>query len=151
MAPGDREAILTLARSLDKWFTPQGLTEVGEDLESHEGYVATRGTSFVGFLTWAPASEDIARLSWIGVEEDAQHAGIGTSLLAAAVADLRRSRFRSLEVSTVADTVDYEPYAETRRFYRSRGFVDVRVDERFFGEGDRRYDRLMLRRDLSSP
>jgi hypothetical protein len=64
------------------------------------------------------------------------------------VADLKASGFRTLEVATVADNVEYAPYAETRRFYRARGFTDFRVDARFWGSGDDRYDRLVLRRDL---
>jgi ribosomal protein S18 acetylase RimI-like enzyme len=54
-----------------------------------------------------------------------------------------------LEVDTVADNVEYEPYAETRRFYRAMGFQDVRVDEKFWGEGNDRYDRLVMRKDLT--
>ena len=45
----------------------------------------------------------------------------------------------------VPNPVEYEPYAETRQFYRSRGFVDHCVDAKFFGEGEDRYDRLLLR------
>ncbi len=87
----------------------------------------------------------------MGVAKDLQHRGIGTAFLAAFVADLWSLGYRSLEVSTVADNVDYEPFARTRRFYRARGFVDARVDPLYWGSGGDRYDRLVLRRDLSFP
>lgn len=133
-----------LAGSLRKWFTRQGLEEIRADLESHAGYVAERDNHLLGFITWTPLDGKVAALSWMGVEEDRQHKGIGTSLLGTLVAELRGRGYRELQVSTVADSVVYEPYAETRRFYRARGFRDFRVDEKFFGEGDNRYDRLLL-------
>jgi len=151
MRPQDRTAVLEIAGSLRKWFTPQGLDEIRADLESHAGYLAEREHRPLGFVTWTDIDGDTANLSWMGVIEDWQHRGIGTSLLAVLVAELRRRGYRFLQVSTVAESVVYEPYAETRRFYRARGFRDYRVDEKYFGEGDNRYDRLLMRLDLSSP
>jgi ribosomal protein S18 acetylase RimI-like enzyme len=148
--PEDAAAVQELARGLGKWFDAEGLARIARDLGAHAGYVAVQGGRVVGFVTWTPVSADTAELSWMGVEVDLQHHGIGTALLAVLVADLGSSGFHSLEVSTVADSVDYEPYAETRRFYRSRGFADFRVDPRYWGSGEDRYDRLVLRRELSA-
>lgn len=144
----DAPAVLALAATLQKWFTAEGLAEIERDLASHQGYVAVRDGRLLGFITWNPIDPEVANLSWMGVAEELQHGGIGTALLAALVADLRGRGYRSLEVSTVADTVDYEPYAETRRFYRCRGFVDHRVDKAYFGPKDHPYDRLLLRLEL---
>ncbi len=146
----DAEAVQGLARGLGKWFNEEGLAKIARDLKSHAGYVAVQGGRLVGFITWAPLSPATADLTWLGVSEELQRRGIGTALLAALLADLRSSGFRHLEVSTVADSVEYDPYARTRRFYRARGFADFRVDERYFGSGDDRYDRLVLRRDLAA-
>ena len=148
LRPSDAGPVLDLARSLSQWFDSEGLARIARDLASHGGFVAVRGDRLVGFVTWTPLDAEVAELSWMGVAEDLQHQGIGTTLLAALVASLRSPGFRFLEVSTVADNVDYEPYVETRRFYRARGFVDFRVDARYWGSGDDRYDRLLLRRDL---
>ncbi len=146
----DAETVLALARDLGKWFNEEGLAQIVRDLESHAGYVAIQGNRIVGFITWAPIDTEVANLTWMGVAEELQRRGIGTALLAAVLADLRSSGFRRLEVSTVADSVEYDPYARTRRFYRARGFVDFRVDERYFGSGDDRYDRLLMQRDLAA-
>jgi len=149
--PGDSPAILALVENLKKWFTPQAYETIGRELSTHGGYVAVRGPRMLGFLMWTPSQEaGVARLSWIGVAEVERHLGIGTSLLAALVASLKANGFRYLDVDTVADNVDYEPYAETRRFYRARGFVDHRIDSKHWGEGDERYDRLVLRLRLVS-
>jgi ribosomal protein S18 acetylase RimI-like enzyme len=146
---GDAPQILLLAKTLHRWFTPQGLSALARDLESHGGFLAVQVDRILGFITWAPADEGLALLSWIGVALDHRRRGIGRTLLSALVASLREKGYRSLEVHTVADNVDYQPYAETRRFYRATGFVDHRIDEKFWGEGDDRYDRLVMRRDLT--
>ena len=137
-ASSDDPAILDLARSLPKWFTEQGIRKSAEDVKTHRGFVAVSGGKVVGFVTWAEAAPGIANFSWMGVRESVQHTGIGTRLLAALEKGLPPQGYRILEVSTVADSVEYAPYAETRQFYRSRGFVDDRVDARFFGEGEDR-------------
>ncbi len=146
---GDASAILALAQTLEKWFGSIGLAQIARDLESHQGYVAARESRLLGFVTWTPVDETMAELSWIGVAEDLQHAGVGTALLSALTSRLRREGFHVLTVSTIADSFDFEPYAETRRFYRARGFRDYRVDPRYWVEGDARYDRLVLRLDLT--
>ncbi len=84
----------------------------------------------------------------MGVAVGLQHRGVGTALLAALRLELRRLGVARFMVSTVADTVDYEPYAQTRRFYRARGFVDERVDPRYWGEGEDRFDRLVMRLEV---
>ncbi len=146
----DGPAVLRLAQGLGKWFNPAGLGQMDRDLVSHRGYVAVRGDRLLGFATWTKADAETADLSWMGVSEDEQHRGIGTALLRLLALDLRGYGFGYLTVSTVADTVEYAPYAETRRFYRARGFRDFRLDAGGWSEGEERYDRLVLRLDLSN-
>jgi len=145
---GDGPQILLLASTLSAWFTPRGLADMARDLEAHGGFVAVRGGRVLGFLLWAPGGHEVARLTWMGVDPGHRRRGIGRALLEVLVAHLRRAGYRVLEVDTVADTVPYEPYAETRRFYRAMGFVDHRVDRGYYGEGDDRYDRLVMRKPL---
>ena len=149
--PEDAAAVCDLARGLPEWFDAEGQARIATDVRAQGGFVAVERERLVGFVLWRPLGPGVADLSWMGVSKDSQHRGIGSALLAVLVADLRSQGLRSLEVSTVADNVDYEPYARTRRFYRARGFVDARIDPLFWGSGDDRYDRLVLRRDLSFP
>ena len=141
---GDAPAILGLARTLDDWFNEEGLETMARDLKTHGGFVASRAETVIGFITWHPVSPEVADLSWMGVARSEQRSGIGKPLLGAVVADLRRLGCARLEVSTVADSVDYAPYVATRRFYRSMGFADHRIDPLYWGSGDDRYDRLVM-------
>ena len=145
---GERLPILKLARTLDKWFNEPGLAQMGLDLPSHRGFVAVHEHEVLGFVTWTAIDPAVANLSWMGVAEDAHGRGIGRSLLEALIVELRAAGYRVLEVSTVADSLDYEPYARTRAFYRAMGFLDHRVDRMYYGEGTHRYDRLVMRLDL---
>lgn len=145
----DAGSVLDLATRLDKWFNEPGLAQMARDLGSHEGLVAHADGRLAGFVTWNPIDGETANLSWMGVEEGLRRSGIGRTLIAAMIPRLRHEGFRVLEVSTVADSLDYPPYADTRAFYRAMGFVDVRVDEGFYGDASGRYDRLVLRKDVA--
>ncbi len=150
LLPADAEAVHSLARSLGDWFNADGLRQIAVDLTSQSGFVAVERGRIVGFILWKPLDATVADLSWMGVAEAKQRRGIGSALLATLVADLASRGLRSLEVSTVADSEDYEPYVRTRAFYRARGFSDLRVDPGYWGSGAHRYDRLVLLRDLAA-
>jgi len=146
----DRDSMLTLARSLDEWLNEEGLTQMERDLAHHGGFVAVDRDRVIGFVTWRRIDPQSADLSWLAVVREHHRNGVGTALLHALTERLRSDGIQRLEVSTVADSLDYEPYTRTRAFYRARGFQDFRVDRDFFGDGDDRYDRLTMQLDLSA-
>lgn len=148
LTKADSGAVLTLARSLEDWFNEEGLKHMEQDLESHGGFVATSGDRVVGFVTFRPIDRVSADLSWLGVAREYHRMGLGRSLLQRLVDRLRGDGFNALEVSTVADSLDYEPYARTRAFYRALGFQDLHIDRGFFFDGNERYDRLVMKLDL---
>ena len=53
--------------------------------------------------------------------------GVGRALLQRGEEWLRTQGARLLQVKTLAETVDYEPYDRTRAFYRAQGFVPVEI------------------------
>jgi ribosomal protein S18 acetylase RimI-like enzyme len=148
LARADAPAVLALARSLGPWFNREGLEEMERDLATHEGLVAEAEGRLAGFALWRPCGDRAVDLSWMGVAADLHRRGVGTAILDAVLASQLRAGIRTLEVSTVADSCDYGPYEGTRRFYRARGFRDLRVDPGHYGTGDDRYDRLVLRREV---
>jgi len=140
---------MEIAKALHpKWFNELGLKQIAKDLQTEQGLIALDEDRVVGFLTYCTdETRKTAELSWIGVRPDLHMRGIGRALVGALEETLTEQGFTSLEVSTVAPTIDYEPYARTRSFYYSVGFADVRIDRGWFGSGD---DRLLLRKTLQT-
>jgi len=69
----------------------------------------------------------MAELSWIGVDPKLHRQGIGTKLFNALEKELKRLDIRKLQVDTVADSEESEPYRKTRLFYRKVGFKAEKV------------------------
>jgi ribosomal protein S18 acetylase RimI-like enzyme len=91
--------------------------------------------------------EKVAELTWIAVRPESHRKGIGRCLVESLEGLLMQLGVSAIELSTVADSVEYEPYARTRDFYHALGFADVRVDKKWFPSGD---DRLLLRKLLTN-
>ncbi len=149
LVAGDRESVLAIARALPEWFNAQGLKEIARDLPLQHGWVAIEDTRVVGWLLWAARGEQAADLTWVGVAKDAHRRGVGSALVESLAEHLQGLGVAELFVSTVADSVDDEPYARTRAFYRAVGFEDFRVDKGHFPDPRGDYDRLLLRRELA--
>ena len=143
----DHAAIVAMAKLLPQWFTELGIQHIARDLETQNGLVALEGENIAGFVTYAIAvDETVAELTWIAVHPNLHRKGIGRSLVEALEEVLAMLGVSALQVSTVADSVEYEPYARTRSFYHALGFSDIRVDKGWFPSGD---DRLLLRKLLT--
>ncbi len=143
----DRATIVEMAKSLRQWFTELGIQQIARDLQTLKGLVALEDENTAGFVTYSiTVDETIAELTWIAAHPNLHRKGIGRSLVEALEEVLVRLGVSALEVSTVADSVEYEPYARTRSFYHALGFTDVRVDRGWYPSGD---DRLLLRKLLT--
>lgn len=142
------DAIESIAKALHpQWFTESALREIAHAIRMHNGFVALRDGRIVGFATYLPNNIDRrAELTWIGVIPELHRRGIGQALVEAIAHELAEKGFQAIEVSTLASTVEYEPYARTRNFYHAVGFADVSVEKNGFPNGD---DKLLLRRPLS--
>ena len=53
--------------------------------------------------------------------------GLGTRLISAVEEYCCSNKFEFLTVKTLADTVQYDPYERTRRFYHKMGFVPLEI------------------------
>jgi ribosomal protein S18 acetylase RimI-like enzyme len=143
----DHATIVAMAKLLPQWFTELGVQQIARDLQIQNGIVALENENIAGFVTYAiTVDKTVAELTWIAVHSNLHRKGIGRSLVEALEEVLVRLGVSALEVSTVADSVEYEPYARTRSFYHALGFSDVRVDREWYPSGD---DRLLLRKVLA--
>lgn len=129
----DAEACDAVLRTLPYHFgDPDGQRQCAIDVRTHRGWVALDGREIVGFVTVAPQLDgDAVEVTWLAVRNDRRRAGIGGSLIDAAVDGARGAGARMLVVLTLgpsspepADAVDN--YDGTRRFYRSHGFVPLK-------------------------
>jgi len=140
--------VIEIAKALyPRWFNELGLQEIARDLEAEHVLLALDAGKAVGFIIYCTdENRKTAELSWIAVRPELHRKGIGRALVNALEEILMQQGFRALEVSTVAPTVEYEPYAATRSFYHSVGFSDAQIDKNYYGSGD---DRLLMRKYVS--
>jgi ribosomal protein S18 acetylase RimI-like enzyme len=144
----DHDSIVEVAKALHPgWFNELGLNQIAGALKTEQGLVALDNEAIVGFLIYCTdENSKTAELSWIAVRPEFHRKGIGRALVSALEEVLARQGFCSLEVSTVAQTIEDELYARTRSFYHSIGFLDMQIDKGWFRSGD---DRLLLRKQLA--
>jgi GNAT superfamily N-acetyltransferase len=149
IAAGDHREIDRIARDLHPtWFTKEALEEIAHAAQTQRGYVAVYDGRCVGFGTYLPTNNaKRAELSWIVVQPDFHRRGAGRRLVEAIEQELAGKGYEWLEVYTVAETEEYEPYARTRRFYHAVGFIDVTIEPKGWPSGD---DRLLLRKHIQA-
>ena len=124
LEPGDAERCDAIIRSLPDWFgNDQGIADCAAAVRSQAGLVAEEDGVVTGFLTWTRHHPDAAEITWLAVHADRRGAGTGTELVEALVAASPALRY--LTVKTLSAACEYEPYDETRAFYRARGFSEL--------------------------
>ena len=114
---------LELARGLPEYFNEDGYKKMEQDLLSHELYTVMRDERLAGFITIDTKSQNVAEISWMAVDKEQQGKGIGSQLLVYVIEDLRDSGYKLLEVKTLSEIDEYQPYEGTRAFYRKHGFI----------------------------
>jgi len=115
------DSILQIARSLPDWFTEEAIENLETDLEYNSAIIAVEDDMAIGFLCYTTYSGKVLLL-WMGVAPQNQRTGIGTKLLSWLIEEGRRLKLHNIEVETLPDEDDYEPYKSTRDFYYKNGF-----------------------------
>jgi GNAT superfamily N-acetyltransferase len=123
MKADDHQDAIAIALALPQWFTKSGLESIRKDIRFQTGLVAVEVGKIIGFVTFF-VNQGVATIGWMGVLPEIQRSGVGLSLLQELKLLLQKSNVRRILVSTLGDSVDYEPYARTRSFYRKFGFAD---------------------------
>jgi len=117
------DACISIARSLTEYFTEKAIKTIERDINSNVFYVSVDFDNVVGFIIIKIKSNEIAEILWMGVKSEKQNLGHGTELINHVVAYLKKKGIKLLEVKTLSEIVDYEPYKKTEKFYRNRGFI----------------------------
>jgi GNAT superfamily N-acetyltransferase len=98
-------------------------TALGADVEGR----------LVGWICWGPTPCTLGTydLYWMAVDPVGQHVGVGSALLAEMERRLvGRARLIVVETAGRAD------YADTRRFYQARGYLETAHIPDFYAPGD---------------
>jgi len=120
----DKEEAMKVAADLEEWFSEQGLKNMRVDFELNSLIVAKENGKVSGFLCYTSYSGKIL-LMWMGVKKEFQRKGVGQKLLTWLEDEGKRFGFHSIEVETLPDEEDYEPYKRTRSFYYKNGFERI--------------------------
>lgn len=146
LGAADHSDVLRIARTVPQWFTAKGIEMMRVDLHYHHGFLAERDGATVGFVTFF-THEGAGRIGWIAVSPDHHRQGIGRALIEAVITEFGKHGLSEIQVKTLSDSVAYEPYERTRKFYSAMGFVE---SERIPGEegNPERPDMLVLTRAI---
>jgi len=116
---------LKIANDLKEWFDNNAREKnMPLDFKLNNLIVAVEGKSVIGFLCYTSYSGKML-LVWMGVKRDYQRKGIGKILLDWLIKEAKRLKLHSIEVETLTDEDDYEPYTRTRKFYYECGFKRI--------------------------
>ena len=121
----DCEAVL---RSLPSWFGIESALQMYvRDTRRFPTFAYVSSGSLVGFLTLREHFPESWEIHCIAVRASDRNRGVGTRLLEHAEDWLGERGAHYLQVKTIAEESPDEGYAETRTFYRRRGFVPLEV------------------------
>lgn len=120
LGEGDVGSVVDIVRGLPEWFTGDAVEAVAVDAGRMMGFVARVDGVVRGFVL-LDVRECCVEIAWIAVERGWRGRGIGSLLLEAAESYACSLDKPVLTVKTYGG-MDYEPYMETLRFYRRRGF-----------------------------
>ena len=142
----DKEEIMLITKALPQWFTARGRKYIRQALNKHDGFVAYK-KHILGFALYRKW-KIIGELTWIGVLPEYHRKGIGTALVRSVEKELKKGGVEKVKVATLAQTVRYEPYERTRKFYSNMGFEYHKINKNFYKDKGERLDRLVLIKNL---
>lgn len=117
-----------LLGELPEWFgIPETVDSLVDRAERATAVVAIVDGLEVGLLTLVRHTEFAAEIDVIAVAPDRHRQGIGRSMVERAECLLAQDGVEYLQVKTLADTAQYEPYERTRAFYAACGFRPLQV------------------------
>lgn len=94
------------------------------DFDFNHLVVAVDDGDVIGFLCYSSNCGKM-QLLWMGVKRGLQRKGVGEKLINWLEIEAKKYGRYSIEVETLPDEDDYEPYKKTRAFYYKNGFKRV--------------------------
>jgi len=120
----DKKEAIKIAQELKEWFDKEGIKNIKIDFRLNNLAVAVDKSEVLGFLCYTSYCGKM-QLMWMGVKRNAQKEGIGKKLLKWLEKEAKKYKLHSIEIETLPDEDDYEPYKKTRTFYYKNGFKRI--------------------------
>jgi GNAT superfamily N-acetyltransferase len=120
------EKALEIAKTLPEFFNEQGLEEIEKQLPGQAVYGAYDGEKLIGCVSYKKINAKTIDIAWLFILQEYQGQGIGTELVEKTLL-LEGENFLVCQVNTLAETIEDEGYAKTRKFYEKLGFVPIEI------------------------
>lgn len=140
----DKADALLIAKELKQWFTEEGQKNMRVDFIFNNVVVAKEKTEVVGFLCYSTYCGKIL-LMWMGVKKESQRQKVGETLIFWLEKEAKKFGINSIEVETLTDKDEYEPYKITRAFYLKNGFKKIYYKKARVKDWD---DQIVLEKNL---
>jgi GNAT superfamily N-acetyltransferase len=121
----DIERCIAIVQGLSDYFTDDVPEKVERDLSAHPGWVAVAAGRVVGFAVADHRSTRAAEILWIAVDDAERGHGVGSALVDQLATELADGGVEMIEVKTLDQSADYEPYVATRAFWKRHGFIQI--------------------------
>ncbi|MDO8528720.1 MAG: GNAT family N-acetyltransferase [Nanoarchaeota archaeon] len=120
----DKKQAIKIAEELKEWFTRTAIKNMKIDFDLNSLIVIIDKNKVFGFLCYTSYSGRM-QLIWMGVKRSVQRKGLGDKLLKWLEREAKKLGLHLIEVETLPDEDDYEPYKQTRAFYYKNGFKRI--------------------------
>jgi len=142
----DTPALLTIIRSLPDYFTNEAVSDIENDLRDvrTRTLVSEEDGRAVGFLSYRLDGPE-AELLWMAVHPSSHGVGVGSVLMKKAFEEMMNKNVKSAWLATLASTVPFPPFENTRKFHEKFGFREERIDKDYYGPGN---DRAIMRKNI---
>ena len=120
---------------LPQWFgIPEANQNYSREVKIQRFFAVFDGKKEVGFAAFKMNNAYVAELVVMGIFPTYHRMGFGSALVQFITQDLKQKGVEYLEVKTLDESAESEPYQRTRQFYLDQGFIPVAVLKNEWGE-----------------
>ena len=126
-----------ILRSLPNWFGIEKSTiQYIKDANSMPTILVKDSSNIIGFLTIKRHFVETAEIHCMGLLPQYHRKGIGKLLITELENYLKREKYKILQVKTISEDSNCKFYAQTRKFYKSVGFIPIEVFPKLWDESN---------------
>lgn len=126
----DFDDCIAIAKALPEWFDEKEILEISNHLLCLPTFII-KNDGIQAFAILEDKSPETVEIKHLAVARNHQRSGLGTELLKYIEEEYPNKTY--IEVKTLDEGADYEPYVSTRSFYEKNGFVKVDVIDPYPG------------------